>query len=291
MRFAITGCDRYASVFEEFLAAGWTPVKFFSAPSNNALSTNVKMTALAKRHGSAIQMTRMNDDDLRDLAEHGCDALIVASYDWRIGDWTPHLQYAVNFHPSPLPVGRGPYPLPRAILEQRASWAMTSHKISPEFDSGDILAREEFGLYAEESHESLNLKLQMAAGRLARRLAHNFEGLWQDAKPQGAGDYWPVFTEAERTLDFNAPVAAVSRMLRAFGRLECYGWLNGERIFVRQALAWPERHTLRPGTVLHVNGQEVVVASQDGVVALLDWGLIPPAPTPSPAPPQNPPAN
>ncbi len=286
MRFAITGCDRYAGVFEAFLGAGWTPVKLFSTPVNNPLSTNVKMMALAKRHGCAIQLTRMNDNDLRDLAERGCEALIVASYDWRIGDWSPHLQYAVNFHPSPLPLGRGPYPLPRAILEQHRSWAMTSHKIAPEFDSGDILAREEFGLHAEENHESLNLKLQMAARRLAHRLAHNFEGYWRSAEPQGPGEgeYWPVFTEAERTLDFNAPVSAISRMLRAFGKLECFGWLNGERIFVRQALAWPEPHTLRPGTVMHVNGQEVVVAAMDGAVALLDWGLIPSA-EPSPATP------
>jgi methionyl-tRNA formyltransferase len=78
-------------------------------------------------------------------------------------------------------------------------------------------------------------------------------------------------------------------MLRAFGNLECYGRLNGERIYVRRALGWPEKHHAKPDSVVHVNGQEVVVAVQDGFVALLDWGLIPPPPASEP--PQNPPAN
>ncbi|HEY8026924.1 MAG TPA: formyltransferase family protein [Burkholderiaceae bacterium] len=285
MRFAITGCDRYAGVFEAFLAAGWTPVKLFSGPASNPFSANNKMMAMAKRHGCPAQLTRISDDDLADLAQRSCDALIVASYDWRIGNWPAHLRYAVNFHPSPLPIGRGPYPLPRAILEGRDKWGMTCHKITPEFDSGDMLAIEEFAMHGEESHETLNLKLQMAAGRLASRLAQNFTALWEQASPQGGGEYWPLFTEAERTLDYNAPVATISRVLRAFGNLECFATLNGEKIYVRQALVWPDAHGFRPGSVVHVNGQHVVVAARDGMVALLDWGLIPSASI------QNPPAN
>ena len=284
MRFAITGCDRYARVFEEFLAAGWTPVKLFSCTPSNRLSANDRVIAIARHHGCPVQLTRMRDHDLDDLAQRGCDALVVASYDWRIGPWRDYMQYAVNFHPSPLPVGRGPYPLPRAIIEQRTSWAMSCHKIEHEFDSGDLLGMEEFGLHDAESHESLNLKLQMAAGRLARRIAPGFTELWNAARPQGPGEYWPVFTEAERTIDFDGSVADAMRMLRAYGVLECYGRLNGQRIFVRQMQGWPEPHDLKPETVVHVNGHDVVLAVRDGFVALTDWGILPPAPAPAPAP-------
>ena len=283
MRFAITGCDRYARVFDEFLAAGWKPVKLFSSPVTSPLSSNSRMISLATKHGCPVQLTRIGEEDLINLALRGCDALVVASYDWRIGDWSPYLKYAVNFHPSPLPLARGPYPLPRAILEQHSSWAMSCHKITEQFDSGDILASEEFALHAEESHESLNVKLQMAGGRLARRIAENFTKLWRDASPQGAGEYWPIFTEAERTISFDAPIATITRTLRAFGSLESYAWLSGQRIYVRHALAWPETHALRPGSVVHVNGELVVVAAQDGMIALTEWGVLP-APPPSPVP-------
>ena len=282
MRFAITGCDRYARVFEELLAADWAPVKLFSAHPVNRLSANDQMIALARRHGCQVQFTRMGEADLDDLARRGCDALIVASYDWRIPPWQDKLQYAVNFHPSPLPLARGPYPLPRAILEQRTRWGISCHKIEQSFDSGDLLAVEEFDLHESESHETLNLKLQMAGGRLARKLAPDFVERWHAAQPQGVGEYWPAFTEAERTLDFQAGVADVLRTMRAFGVLECYGRLNGQRIYVRQLHAWPEAHNLAPETVVHVNGTDVVLAVKDGFVALADWGMLPPAPAPSP---------
>jgi len=275
MRFAITGCDRYLNVFEEFLRAGWEPVKLFTCPATNLLSANTRMTKMAERRGIPVQQARMHDDDLRDLRERGCDALVVASYDWRIGNWPAYLKHAINFHPSPLPVGRGPYPLVRAILEDRRSWAITCHKIAPQFDTGDILAADTFALHPQECHESLNLKLQMASGRLARQVATDFESLWNRAQPQSSGEYWPLFTPAERTVDFARPVDTILRQLRAFGSLECFAFANEEPIYVRRALGWAEAHGLAPNTVAHVDNHTMVIAAADGYIALLDWGLLP----------------
>jgi methionyl-tRNA formyltransferase len=271
MRFAITGCDRYLSVFEEFLKAGWQPVKLFSVPTTGLLDANSRIVTL----GIDVQLARMNEDDLRNLHDCGCEALIVASYNWRIGDWHPYLKYAINFHPSPLPLARGPYPMVRAILEDRSSWALTCHKIGPKFDSGDILAAEHFALHPQECHESLNLKLQMASSRLARHVARNFSSLWDQAEPQGPGEYWPAFTVLERTIDFSGSVDAILRQVRAFGSLECYANANGEQIYVRRAIGWAEAHHNKPNTVTHVDNHTIVIAVNDGYIALLDWGLLP----------------
>lgn len=275
MRFAITGCDRYLNVFEEFLKVGWEPVKLFSVPATNLLDANSRITKLAERRGMNVQLTRMTEDDLRDLRNRGCDALIVASYNWRIGNWLPFLKYAVNFHPSPLPLARGPYPMVRAILEDHQSWAVTCHKLVPEFDSGDILAAEFFTLHAQECHESLNLKLQMASGRLARHVAQNFSTLWAQASPQGPGEYWPCFTVADRTINFSDSVETILRQLRAFGSLECFAHANGEPVYVRRAIGWTEAHSDQPNSVIHVANHTLVVAAKDGYIALLEWGLIP----------------
>jgi len=217
----------------------------------------------------------MSEDDLRDLRERGCDVLVVASYDWRIGNWPAYLKYAINFHPSPLPVGRGPYPLVRAILEDRRSWAITCHKIAEKFDTGDILATEPFAMNSQECHESLNLKLQMAAGRLAHRVAFDFEPLWNGAVPQTGGGYWPLYTRTERTVDFSMPVETILRQLRAFGMMQCYAFINDKPIYIKRAIAWTESHELSPNTVAHVSNPSVVIAARDGFVALLDWGALP----------------
>lgn len=280
MRFAITGCDRYLSVFEEFLKAGWEPVKLFSVPATNLLDANSRIVSLAERRGIDVQLTRMTETDLQQLRERGCDALIVASYNWRIGNWFPYLKYAVNFHPSPLPLARGPYPVVRAILEDRRSWALTCHKIEPEFDSGDVLAAETFALHDRECHESLNLKLQMASSRLARRVAGNFSLLWEQATPQDQGEYWPMFSVSDRTINFSNSVEVILRQLRAFGSLECYAFANEEPIYVRRAIGWAETHGNQPNAVVHIDNHTLVVAAKDGYIALLEWGLIPLIPNP-----------
>ncbi len=276
MRFAITLTDRYLPVLEALLAAGWQPVKLFTSPVDDRIFHNKLSLERAQQLDIPVQISRMLDTDLLDLNARGCDALVVASYRWRIGEWQPHLRYAVNFHPSPLPIGRGAYPVVRAILDGHTQWGISCHKLAARFDSGDILAQETFPIAADECHETLDLKTQLASGVLAGRVAANFETLWRDATVQGEGSYWKLFTDGDRTLDFHQPVERIMRTVRAFGDYECFAKVAEAQIYVRRAVAWPARHTLVPGTVVHNSAMRLVVAASDGYVGLLEWSLIAP---------------
>lgn len=273
MRFAIATSDSSLEIFNGFLRAGWEPVKLFCVSVQGGLDGNHKVIELAQNRHLNVQLSRMTESDLLDLGNSGCDALIVADYKWRIGDWRPHLKYAVNFHPSPLPEARGPYPMVRAILENRKSWAVTCHRLDPDFDTGDILAAEAFPLSDSECHESLNLRIQMASGRLADRVANNFQALWDQAKPQGPGDYWPNPTQDDQTINFSNPVDLVMRQIRAFGLMGCLGQVNGVLIYVRRAVAWKEIHSHPAGTVAHVNNKTIVVAARDGYIGIIEWSI------------------
>ena len=275
MHFAFTGCDRNLKLFETLIQAGWQPVKLFSAPEINLHSANKALLALAQLKKIPIQLSRMTPSDLEDLKNVGCEVLVVGSYNWRIPEWRDCLPFAINFHPAPLPMGRGPYPMVNAILNDHTRWGVTCHKIEREFDTGAILDSELFDIDEDETHESLNIKLQMAAGRLGLRIAHQFINSWQAATPQGEGQYWPLFTEEERTLHFDQPVARIQKQLRAFGQLECIAHVNQKRIQVKAGFAWPEPHTHPSGSVVHVNGMTVVIACVDGYVALNEWHLSP----------------
>jgi methionyl-tRNA formyltransferase len=271
MRFAFAGFDRWRVVFEAFVAAGWEPVALYTIPVDDRLDFNSEMVERAEKLHIPVQLSRLREDDLRVLAHRQCDALIVAGYEWRIPDWRTHLRYAVNFHPSPLPEGRGPYPLMRAILGDRREWGVSCHRIDAQFDTGEIVAIEHFPLEADEWHETLQLKLQMAANRLATRVAGNFERLWSESRPQAEGSYWPRLADAERTLDFTRPVAESMRIVRACGLVECIAPLHGTKVYVRRAVAWQEEHRYEPGQVVHKHRRSVVVAAADGFVALIEW--------------------
>lgn len=273
LTFAIAVSDGYRSVLEAFLAAGGTLAKLFVPPGDH-LNDTKEVVARALELGAKIQVSPATQADLEALGQEGCEALVVASYPWRIPAWEQHLRYAVNFHPSPLPEGRGPYPLVQAILEDRRQWSVSCHRIAEVFDGGNILDAESFALDADECHESLFLKVQMAAGRLAARVANDLEGLWSTAKVQGEGSYWPRWSEQDRVIDFSQPVEAIMRRIRAFGDLECMATLNGIHLYIHRAKGWRQDHAAVPGSVVHASNMAMVVAASDGLIAITEWSLI-----------------
>lgn len=275
-RFAITATDRYIGVFKAFVEAGWEPVKLFTAPTDDRLFHNKATIAYASSLGLDIQLSPLDEAALADLGQRQCELLVVASYQWRIGDWAPHLPHAINFHPSPLPLYRGPYPLVQGLLDRQPRWGVSCHKLAPEFDRGDILASRQFDVAEDECHESLDLKTQIAARQLAAAVALNFDGLWAGAQPQHEGSYVKLWRDEDRTLDFAQPVAELQRRLRAFGRFECLATLNKVVFHVRRAVAWVDGHRFPPGAVVHTDGPRLVVACRDGYIALLEWSLLAP---------------
>ena len=275
MRFAITLTDRFKPVLDACLAAGWEPVKLFSVPLEGQLHGNRQIVADAARLGLPLQLSPIQPRDLQQLAEDGCEALLAASYNWRIPDWRPHLRYGVNFHPSPLPVGRGPYPLPRAILGGRTQWATCCHALDPDFDSGAVLAREDYALDVAETLETLEWKNRLALGRLSRRLTADLPRLWRDAVPQDEtqASYWPRWSEAERTLPLAGTLDEVSLRLRAFGELNCLARVNQVDIIVHRAQGWRESHGFAPGSLVQAIDLEMLVALRDGFLVISEWSL------------------
>jgi methionyl-tRNA formyltransferase len=274
MRFAVTATDRYLGIFQALVERGWTPLKVFTTPVDDRLHHNKAVIDFAQQLRLDVQISRLTPDNLRELADRGCDVLVVASYKWRIGDWRPHLKYAVNFHPSPLPYGRGPYPAPAPILEQAGTWAVACHKLEHEFDTGDVLKTCAFPMSAQDDHDSVDLKIQLAGRRLAVDIAEHFVDLWNAATPQSGGSYYPLWSDADRRLDFSRPVAAILRQVRAFGPIECIAQLNDATLYVRRAVGWIEPHGIPAGTVTYVNGLSLVVAAADGYIGLTEWSLI-----------------
>ena len=274
MRFAITATDRYLGVFQTLVERGWTPLKVFTTPVDGRLHHQAALLEYAQRLRLEVQISPLSGENLQQLAERGCEALVVASYAWRIPAWREHLRYAVNFHPSPLPQGRGPYPAPVAILQQLPRWGVSCHKIEPAFDAGDVLRRVEFPLAADEEHDSLDLKIQLAAARLAGEVADNFVRDWDNATAQSGGSYQPPWTEQDRRIDFAQRVEQILRRLRAFGPLESIAELGKLRLFVRRAVGWTETHRHPAGTVIHANRLAMVIAAADGFIGLTEWSLL-----------------
>lgn len=278
MKFAFAGIDFLGGVFDGLIRAGWTPIKLFTRPCDGVYDFNETVVAQARQRRIPIQLSRIRQVDLDTLhAIHGKDwALVVAGYPWLVTGWRGRAAYALNVHPSPLPTGRGPYPLFRAVAEGYESWGVTAHILAEEgFDTGDILAQEIFPLTGQETHESLLAKCQMAAGRIAAGpIGRDLPACWREAEPQGDGSYWPRVTDTDRTLDFRRDVAEILRKVRAFGAIETVARLGDARVFVSAAEGWRETHDHPPGSIVHRYRRGVVVAARDGYVHVTRWSTV-----------------
>lgn len=276
MRFAITLTDRYLNVMQAFIGRGWTPLKLFTTSVDQRIHRNKEVVALGQKLKIDVQLSRLSQENLKELADRGCEALIVASYSWRISDWRPYLKYAVNFHPSPLPRGRGAYPAPVPVLERSSTWGVSCHKVEQEFDAGDVLKCIEFPMSPDDDHDSVDLKIQMTNQRLAGEVADRFVELWERARPQVGGSYYPLWSDQDRTLDFTQTVAQILCRVHAFGPVECLARVNNVTLFVRRAVGWVESQRIAAGTVVYANGLSLVIAVADGFVALTEWSLLGP---------------
>ncbi|MGU3665727.1 formyltransferase family protein [Methylobacterium sp. A49B] len=277
MKFAFAGIDFLGGVFEGLLDAGWTPVKLFTRPCDGIYDHNEVIVARARALRLPIQLSRMRERDIEALqAEHGKDwALVVAGYPWLIRGWRGRAAYGLNIHPSPLPIGRGPYPLFRAVLDRYETWGVSAHVLADGFDTGHLLAQDMFALSPQEDHETLLAKCQMAARRLAAGpLGRDLPSRWRRAEPQGDGSYWPRASDADRTLDFRQEVDTILRRVRAFGTVETIARLGDARVFVSEANGWRERHQHSPGAVVHRHRRHVVIAALDGYVQITRWSPV-----------------
>jgi len=162
------------------------------------------------------------------------------------------------------------------ILERASTWGVSCHKVEQDFDVGDVLKNIEFRISADDDHDSVDLKIQLANQRLAGEVADRFVELWDRARPQGEGSYYPLWSDQDRSLDFSHTVAQILCRVRAFGPVECLARVNNVTLFVRRAVGWVESHRVVAGTVVYANGLSLVVAVADGFVALTEWSLLGP---------------
>ena len=223
MKTAYFGIDALADCLEVLLKNGDTVVKIFTT-EGDAYDSVERVCKIAQAHGIPLQSTRVTKHDIEALCEAGVELTVTAGYPWKIPVTDTFMQ--INLHPALLPEGRGPWPMPVAILEGKKS-GVTLHKLSEQFDEGDIILQSEIPLADEETLITLGSKIQSKAACLLEKFLQMPEKYWKEARPQGQGNYWKEPGDAERTLQPGDSDALRSLKLRAFAGYGCIVYENG----------------------------------------------------------------
>lgn len=114
------------------------------------------------------------------------DLLLSAFFNQKIDTALP----ALNIHPSLLPAFKGVDPVFHARLAGAAALGVTVHRLSAEFDSGELISQESISFAPDESVLRLTERLYAHGAQLLLKSLSKIG----EAKPQpGAGNYdsWP----------------------------------------------------------------------------------------------------
>jgi hypothetical protein len=111
-------------------------------------------------------------DRLSAFRGENCDALVSVYFPCVIPSDVLEIfgRRAVNLHPAPLPLYRGPTPIHAMALDESivTDGAMSLHVMSPQLDQGPIIAREPIPFPADASFVRYLLNAARAAGRLTQ---------------------------------------------------------------------------------------------------------------------------
>ena len=211
------------------------------------------------------------------------DLIVSGGFPWRIPADVlalPRLG-AINFHDAPLPRHRGPNATGWAFRLGDAETAMTIHRLTPEFDAGPILAQAAVPITDDDDMATIVSQfgghMPTLLHQALERVARGEEGDPQDeSQATEAG----LFEDAWRLIDWTQPARTVHNQVRSWVGFRdipagALAEVGGETWQITKTRLLPvetePREVAPPGTVVHRNGDRLVVQCGDGPIEILAW--------------------
>lgn len=270
MKIVYCGYDFFYGCLEELIKDKKnTIIKVFTFNTDNKYNFNYKIIDLSKEYNIPISYNKPTKEEIfRLFDKEKCDLIITAGYIYKIPIINHSNFKGINIHPTLLPEGRGPWPLPWIILKQKEKSGVTIHKLVDEFDKGDILLQEEFKVLDNENLETLSCRSQVLAKKLITEVVNNLDYYYKNAKKQARGEYYHYPTDLDMTFTGLMKIEEIDRIIRAFGKFDSCTRLLGKNLLVHDATCWIEKHQYKPNTVVHITNNEILLAAVDGFVCI-----------------------
>lgn len=203
------------------------------------------------------------------------EAVIIAAYGKIIPRWLLELpkRGCVNLHPSLLPAYRGATPIQRAIMEGKKETGVTTMLMDEGLDTGDILLQTPVSIEPEETGGSLEVKLsQVGARLLTLTLKSLVENKVSPTKQrESEATCAPKITKEEAQIDWSRSGGTIVNLVRALNPTPgAFTFYKNLRLKIWRLATHHLEASGPPGTVLLAGKEELVVASGDGALSLLE---------------------
>jgi methionyl-tRNA formyltransferase len=211
------------------------------------------------------------------------DLIISGGFPWRIPPDVlalPRLG-AINFHDALLPRHRGPNTSGWVFRQGDTETGLTIHRLGVEFDTGPVLAQVRIPVTDDDDFTTLMAKVvDQAPGLLHQALERVARGDPGDAQDESQATEAGLFEDAWRVIDWSQPARTIHNQVRSWIGLRdiplgALGEIDGETLLITKTRLVADGSTKQgqapPGTVMHRDGDRLVVQCGDGPIEILAW--------------------
>lgn len=291
--FAVAALDALCASGQEVILAVTQPDRQ-RGRGRKVIQTPVSLCA-QKWGVPVFQPSRIRDPEavgtIRDLSP---DLIVVAAFGQILPQELldiPRLG-CVNIHASLLPRLRGAAPIQWAVINGDRESGITLMQMDAGLDTGDILFQEKVEIDPRETGESLYGKLARLGGEMiVRHLPEIGTGsVTRIPQDPGLSTYAPMLRKEMGEIDWTMPAEQIERRMRgmmpwpgAFTRLNGHVLKIWNAEVLREECGCPAAgageagaeadRSLQgklPGTVVRTEKKRILVATGDGVLALLE---------------------
>lgn len=211
------------------------------------------------------------------LREFPADIFVVAAFGQILSEeiLTMPRYGCINIHASLLPKYRGAAPIQWSIIDGEKETGITIMQMDKGLDTGDILFQKKVAITGEDTGESLFDKLAAAGSELICEALEKIEA--GDVHPlkqeEAKSCYAKMLHKAIGKIDWNQSAEEIERLVRGLNSWpSAYTVYKGKQLKIWKAKVLPHID-MAPGTVAGVTKDEVVIATGNGALTLLEIQL------------------
>ncbi|MCB1532896.1 MAG: hypothetical protein KDJ35_08510 [Alphaproteobacteria bacterium] len=270
MKFVFFGYDFSLPVLERLLEDEHELLALFTFECDNVFNFNREIIKKAQDLGVPFTLARPAGSEIEYYTDQGAQLFLACGYPYKIPPIDETRAYGVNTHPSLLPKGRGLMPTPYILMHHPEAAGFSIHKITADFDAGDILYQEAIELSGRESVDSYSAKIARRTPEAISRVIAHLPDYWDKANPQDPQEasHFPPPDETMRTFDWTKTVEEIDKVGRAFGSFGSLAPVEGALLAVFDYKIEQTDHGQSPGAVIERSSDSISIAAENGVVTL-----------------------